>query len=266
MKKMMITKAAAVLAAGLLAFGLTACGENDTTENTQDTTTENTTNTENTDTENTDNSATVDGTAITIEVVDAEGNTTSFEGVTDAEFLLDAIEDIEGVTVDGYTADWGYYVTTVNGIEADYDTTGAYWSISVNGEYGQYGIDTQPVTAGDVYTLTYVTYEGKGDDLISFTIEVTDNEGNTTSYTGYTYDEFLFDALDDVEGFTYDGVEESWGYNVTTINGLLADYNTDGAYWALYVNGEYGQNGVQTQPVEEGAVYGFVYDASAAAN
>lgn len=105
-----------------------------------------------------------------------------------------------------------------------------------------------------------------GAETITFTIEVTDNEGNTTSYTGITSDEFLFDALDDVEGFTYDGVEESWGYNITTVNGLLADYNTDGAYWALYVNGEYGQNGVQTQPVEEGAVYGFVYDASAAAN
>ena len=34
------------------------------------------------------------------------------------------------------------------------------------------------------------------------------------------------------------------------VNGLEADYNKDGAYWALYMNGEYAQNGIDTrQPV-----------------
>lgn len=96
---------------------------------------------------------------ITIEVTDPSGNTSSFTGVTDAEFLHGAIDDIDGVTIDGYDSDWGYYITTVNGIEANYDTDGAYWSIYVNGGYGENGIDTQPIADGDTYAFVYEVYQ-----------------------------------------------------------------------------------------------------------
>lgn len=270
MKNKMI-KAASILAAGVLAFSLTACSTETETDNSNtDTTTEDTTNTDiNDDADNTaddsaDNTdATTEGASITIEVTDAEGNTSSYTGTTDAENLLDAIADIDGVTVDGYTSDWGYYVTTVNDVVADYDADGAYWSIYVNGEYGQYGVDTQPIADGDTYALIYEVYSAV--EGVSFTIEVTDAEGNTTSYQGYSSDEFLFDALDDVEeGFTYDGYESDWGYYITTVNDTVADYDTDGAYWSLYVNGEYGMNGVSTEPLVDGNVYSFVYEVYAA--
>ena len=99
------------------------------------------------------------GKKITIEVTGPDGATSSFTGRTDDEFLYDAIGDIDGVTIDGYDSDWGYYITTVNGIEANYDTDGAYWSLYVNGEYGQNGVSTQPVTEGDVYGFVYEVYE-----------------------------------------------------------------------------------------------------------
>ncbi len=103
--------------------------------------------------------------------------------------------------------------------------------------------------------------------ICTFTLEVTDAEGTTTSYEVSSSDEFLFDALDDVEGdFSYDGYESDWGFYITTVNGIVADYDTDGAYWSLYVNGEYGQNGVSTQPIENDAVYSFVYEVYAPAN
>ena len=125
--KSIVRKAAALAAVCVLAFGLTACGAK--------------------------------GKKITIEVTGPDGTTSSFTGRTDDEFLYDAIGDIDGVTIDGYDSDWGYYITTVNGIEANYDTDGAYWSLYVNGEYGQNGVSTQPVTEGDVYGFVYEVYQ-----------------------------------------------------------------------------------------------------------
>lgn len=265
MKKSFITKATGLLAAGILAFGLTACGgaDADTTDSSTTQTTDTAENTEAvTDTNDADTGdADAEKTAaITIEVKDADGNTTSFAGTTDDEFLFDAISDIDGVTIDGYESEWGYYITTVNGITADYDTDGAYWSIYVNGEYGQNGVSSQPITDGDVYSFVYEVYTAP--ETATITIEIKDAEGNITSFAGDTDDEFLFDALSDIEGVTIDGEDQSWGYMITTINGITADYDTDGAYWAIYVNGEYGQNGVQTQPVTDGDVYTFVYEVS----
>ena len=42
---------------------------------------------------------------------------------------------------------------------SDYAVDGAYWSIYVNGEYGNYSADQQPVADGDVYGLVYTVYE-----------------------------------------------------------------------------------------------------------
>ena len=94
--------------------------------------------------------------SITVEVKDADGNVSSYTGKTDAEVLSEAIADIDGVTLEGYDSDYGFFITAVNGIEADEE--GAYWAVYVNGEYGMYGIDTQPVADGDTYTLAYEVY------------------------------------------------------------------------------------------------------------
>lgn len=97
----------------------------------------------------------------TLEVVDADGNTTSYEGSTDAEYLsqvMDELVETGNFTYEGDASDFGLYITTINGIVADYDTDGAYWSIYVNDEYGQYGADTQPVTDGDDYKFVYEVF------------------------------------------------------------------------------------------------------------
>ncbi|MCM1104551.1 MAG: DUF4430 domain-containing protein [Clostridium sp.] len=95
---------------------------------------------------------------ITVEVVDDQGETKSYESSTDAEVLYDALLEIDGLTLDGYESDYGYYITGVNGLTADYDADGAYWSIYVNGEYGSYGVDSQPIADGDTYRLAYEVY------------------------------------------------------------------------------------------------------------
>ncbi len=96
--------------------------------------------------------------AITIEVVDDQGTKTTYNLNTDAEYLKQAMEEADGLTFSGSESDYGLYLETVNGLTADYNTDGAYWSIYVNGGYGQYGVDSQPVADGDTYTLQYEKY------------------------------------------------------------------------------------------------------------
>ena len=96
----------------------------------------------------------------TVNVVDAEGTTVTYNGTTDAEYLSELMDELveEGdFSYVGEAGEYGLYITTINGITADY-TDGAYWSIYVNGEYGQYGADSQPVTDGDEYSFVYEVY------------------------------------------------------------------------------------------------------------
>ena len=99
--------------------------------------------------------------AYTLAVVDKDGNTKEYTGKTDAEYLKGLMDEVAAggeFSYSGDVSDYGIYITTVNGIVADYDTDGAYWSIYVNGEYGQYGADTQPVNDGDSFKLVYEVY------------------------------------------------------------------------------------------------------------
>lgn len=95
----------------------------------------------------------------------------------------------------------------------------------------------------------------------SVTIEVTGLESEKTEYTLKTDAEYLRQAMEEAEtdGLTFSGQESEYGMMVDTVNGLTADYNADGAYWSFYVNGEYCNYGIETQPVEDGDVFSIVY-------
>lgn len=88
---------------------------------------------------------------ITIEVIDKTGNSTVYELSTDAEYLRGAMEEAEGLT---FTAQDGM-VLAVNGESADFSIDSSYWGFFVNGEYCNYGIDTQPVEDGDAFQIIY---------------------------------------------------------------------------------------------------------------
>lgn len=95
---------------------------------------------------------------ITVEVIDNEQKSTKYQVNTDAEYLRQALEETEGLEFSGTEDQYGMMIDTVNGLHADYAADGAYWSVMVNGEYGNYGIDSQPVADGDAYQLVYTVY------------------------------------------------------------------------------------------------------------
>lgn len=96
------------------------------------------------------------------------------------------------------------------------------------------------------------------------TIQVTGKSGEVKEYQLKTDAEYLRQAMEEADGLTFSGTESEYGMMVDTVNGELADYNADGAYWGFYVNGEYCNNGIDTQPVEDKDVFGIVYTVDSA--
>ena len=92
---------------------------------------------------------------ITISVINSAGKETMYTLFTDAEYLLGAMEEAEGLTFSGTEGPYGLMIDTVNGERAVYDENGAYWGFSVNGQYCNYGIDEQPVEDGDAFVIAY---------------------------------------------------------------------------------------------------------------
>ncbi len=95
---------------------------------------------------------------ITIEVVDNKEASTLYEVKTDAEYLIGAMEDAEGIDFDGSEGQYGFTVSEINGVVADFTVDSSYWSFYVNGEYCNYGISEQPVNDGDAFRIVYSAY------------------------------------------------------------------------------------------------------------
>ncbi|MBQ9328977.1 MAG: DUF4430 domain-containing protein [Solobacterium sp.] len=96
--------------------------------------------------------------SVTVEVKDSEGTVSSYEVHTDSEYLIDVLNEAAASTEFSFEAidsEYGPYITAVNGETADFSVNQAYWAIYVNGNYGEYGADQQPVNDGDVFQLAY---------------------------------------------------------------------------------------------------------------
>lgn len=92
---------------------------------------------------------------ITIEVINAKEESKVYELHTDAEFLKGAMDETEGLT---YTLEDGM-ILSINGEQAIWAEDNAYWGINVNGEYGQLGIEVQPIEDGDEFEFVYTKAE-----------------------------------------------------------------------------------------------------------
>lgn len=84
---------------------------------------------------------------------------------------------------------------------------------------------------------------------------VVDQDGNETPFEIHTDKETVGEALSELG--LIDGEEGEYGLYVKTVNGVTVDYDTDGKYWAFYVNGEYAATSVDTTPITADASYSF---------
>ena len=102
------------------------------------------------------------------------------------------------------------------------------------------------------------TEVGKGKN--SFTFIVKDGDGKETYFTVKTDEAVVGKAL--LKEKLIDGDNEQYGLYVKYVNGIRADYEKDGAYWAFYINGEFAVSGVDSTEIKDGEIYSFVYTKS----
>lgn len=94
-----------------------------------------------------------------------------------------------------------------------------------------------------------------GEGATQFTFTVTDGEGNESAFEIHTDKTTVGEALLDLGLIS--GDDSEYGLYVKTVNGITADYDVDGTYWAFYVDGEYAMSGVDQTEITEGSTYSF---------
>lgn len=109
------------------------------------------------------------------------------------------------------------------------------------------------VSDGDSISQSISTY-GIGEN--SFTFCVSDTEGKEQYFNISTDKTTVGEALSEL-GFI-EGEEGPYGIYVKTVNGTTLDYETDGMYWAFYINTEMSATGADMTDIVNGEVYRFV--------
>lgn len=94
-----------------------------------------------------------------------------------------------------------------------------------------------------------------GNGNIDFPFTVRDLEGIEIAYEIHTNCATVGQAL--AELGLIEGEEGPYGLYVRVVNGISLVWETDGHYWAFYINGEYAISGVDTTPITEGEAYAF---------
>lgn len=96
---------------------------------------------------------------------------------------------------------------------------------------------------------------GEGEKTV--TVEVTVGE-NRVRFTVHTNASTLGDAL--IENGLVEGEDSQYGLYVKKVNGILADYDVNGAYWGFYRGGEYMMSGIDTTEIVGGEAFELVYE------
>ncbi len=107
--------------------------------------------------------------------------------------------------------------------------------------------------AQDIFALSEI---GEGEK--SFILEVQTEEGETHSINVKTNKQTVGEALS--EYAIIDGEQGPYGLYIKYVNGILADYNINGAYWAFYINGELASQGADLTEINENYIYSFRFE------
>lgn len=94
---------------------------------------------------------------------------------------------------------------------------------------------------------------GEGETEFEFSVKYDD--GKVDRCTVKTDKKTVGEAL--LENDIITGEDGAYGLYVKSVNGVVADFDKTGTYWAFYVNGEYATNGVDSTEIKDGEKYSF---------
>lgn len=115
------------------------------------------------------------------------------------------------------------------------------------------GCSDKNTQTAEITSASYESGSVLGEGAVSFIFTVTDGEGKESIFEVRTDRETVGEALLDTGILA--GEAGDFGLYVKSVNGITADYEVNGTYWAFYINGEYAMSGVDTTDVEAGATY-----------
>ncbi len=92
-----------------------------------------------------------------------------------------------------------------------------------------------------------------GQGATQFTLEVVDLDGSTATAQISTDQETVGEALQELG--LLKGEQGAFGLYIKAVNGIPYSYETDGVYWAFYIDGEYALTGVDTTDIVPGTTY-----------
>jgi hypothetical protein len=97
------------------------------------------------------------------------------------------------------------------------------------------------------------TVPSLGEGATTFTLNITFGDGTEKQYLIHTDKQTVGDAL--LELGLVAGEDSEYGLYVKTVDGVTADYNVDGTYWAFYIDGAYAMTGVSGTDITPGSTY-----------
>ena len=108
-------------------------------------------------------------------------------------------------------------------------------------------------TAAEIPDPNAPTVKGEGATVFYF--NVVDKDGKETKFEIHTDKTTVGEAL--LELGLIEGDMGDYGLYVKKVNGITAEYEVDGTYWAFYIGDDYGMTGVDMTDIEPGATYAF---------
>lgn len=120
---------------------------------------------------------------------------------------------------------------------------------------------TVATTTGDETTVsttaaTTTDPSVRGEGETEFIFKVVTKSGEEKTFTVRTDKTIVGEALQEVG--LIEGDDSQYGLFVKVVDGERVEWDTDGKYWAFYVDGAYAPKGVDSTEIEAGKVYSFV--------
>lgn len=116
------------------------------------------------------------------------------------------------------------------------------------------GSKTAEKSPWDSAVYTENTEVGEGGKTVKVSVVADDKQ---ITFTIHTDRDILGDAL--LDNNLVEGDAGEFGLYIKKVNGITADYDVDGAYWAFMKDGEMMMTGVDGQSIQDGESYELVY-------
>lgn len=109
---------------------------------------------------------------------------------------------------------------------------------------------------GILLGVYFATRPQSTEGVKNFTVTVVHSDGSSKDFHLSSAEEFLAPALIAEEIINDEGVETGMYY---TVDGETASWEANQSYWAIYEGDAYANDGLNTLPIRDGAVYKLVY-------